>query len=296
MSDKSIGEIIASAMRSRFIETNGIRLEVHETGDPNGKPVVLLHGFPEFWYGWRKQIDALANSGYRVIIPDQRGYNRSDKPQGRFAYRLDYLAADIIGILDQLGIERTCLIGHDWGGVVAWHLAMHHPERLIKLVNLNIPHPKVMVKNLKNNPDQRRRSWYIFFFQLPKMPEFVLGKNNFENMVKILERTSRKGTFTEQDFEKYREAWAQPGALTGMINWYRSSVRMMFVKRQSPRISVPTKLIWGMRDKALSDVMAQPSIDYCDYGELAFIENASHWVQHEEPAQVNRLILDFLND
>ena len=119
MSENSIGEIIASAMRSRFIETNGIRLEVHETGDPNGKPVVLLHGFPEFWYGWRKQIDALANSGYRVIIPDQRGYNRSDKPQGRFAYRLDYLAADIIGILDQLGIERTCLIGHDWGGVVA---------------------------------------------------------------------------------------------------------------------------------------------------------------------------------
>src|SRR5512147_1596019 len=161
------------------IKTNGIQHHVVQAGPKSGIPVVLLHGFPEFWYGWRKQITALAAAGCRVIVPDQRGYNLSDKPKGVKAYGVFTLVDDIIGLIDALGYEKVNLVGHDWGAGVAWILAILHPERLHRLSIMNVPHPAVMRRFLMRDLEQIRRSWYIFLFQLPWIPETGMRRDNW---------------------------------------------------------------------------------------------------------------------
>jgi len=156
-----------SDLRERFIETNGVSLHVMESGPKDGPLVMFLHGFPEFWYAWRKQIGYFADKGYLVVTPDQRGYNLSDKPEDIAAYKIDELAKDIIGLIDAYGRDKIFLVGHDWGASVSWWVALKYPERIKKLVIMNVPHPKVMAKNLFGNPRQMQRSWYIFYFQLP---------------------------------------------------------------------------------------------------------------------------------
>jgi len=279
-----------------YIETNGIKLHVVMAGPKAGQPVLLLHGFPEFWYGWRKQIPALAKAGYRVIVPDQRGYNLSDKPKGIKAYSLDKLAADILGLIDALGYDKVNLIGHDWGAVVAWAVAIWHPERLHKLGILNVPHPAVMVNYLRRgDPEQLRHSWYIFAFQVPWLPEYYLRKNDWRNSDRILRGSSKRRSFTRGDVPEYKKAWSQPGAMTAMLNWYRAAVRYLPKLLKDGRVKVPTQIIWGMRDVALSHRMARPSIDYCDEGSLVLFEEATHWVQHDEAEAVNQLLLQFLS-
>ena len=277
-----------------MIESNGIKLHIVQKGDSESPLVLLLHGFPEFWYGWRQQIDFLAGMGFRVVVPDQRGYNLSDKPKGIDAYRIDNLTLDIIGLIDALKYKKATIIGHDWGGMIAWQLAIKYPERLEKLIILNIPHPKVMKKTLLKSWRQKRKSWYIFFFQIPWFPEFILSRINFALLRKVLIKSSRRGTFSETDLKQYQEAWSKKNALRSMINWYRAAFRTMFEKSVKSYIDIPTLLIWGMKDFALISDMAQPSIDLCRKGRLVFIEEASHWVQHEEPDRVNLLIKDFL--
>ena len=278
-----------------YIETNGIKLHVVMAGPKAGQPVLLLHGFPEFWYGWRKQIPALAKAGYRVIVPDQRGYNLSDKPKGIKAYSLDKLADDILGLIDALGYYKVHLIGHDWGAVVAWAVAIWHPERLNKLGILNVPHPAVMVNYLRRgDPEQLRRSWYIFAFQVPWLPEYYLRKNDWRNGDRILRGSSKRRSFTREDVAEYKKAWSQPGAMTAMLNWYRAAVRYLPKLLKDGRVKVPTQMIWGMKDVALSHRMARPSIDYCDEGSLVLFEEATHWVQHDEAEAVNQLLIEFL--
>ena len=278
----------------KMIETNGIKLHIVQKGDSESPLVLLLHGFPEFWYGWRQQIDFLAGMGFRVVVPDQRGYNLSDKPKGIDAYRIDNLTLDIIGLIDALKYKKATIIGHDWGGMIAWQLAIKYPERLEKLIILNIPHPKVMKKTLLKSWRQKRKSWYIFFFQIPWFPEFILSRINSALLRKVLIKSSRRGTFSETDLKQYQEAWSKKNALRSMINWYRAAFRTMFEKSVKSYIDIPTLLIWGMKDFALISDMAQPSIDLCRKGRLVFIKEASHWVQHEEPDRVNLLIKDFL--
>lgn len=256
----------------------------------------MLHGFPEFSYGWRKQIPYLASAGYRVWAPDQRGYNISDKPEGIGAYTLDKLAADVVGLIDASGEEKAYLVGHDWGGAVAWWVAAVYPERLAKLVILNVPHGSVMHKNLRKNWAQRRKSWYFFFFQIPWLPEALARLGNWKFAIRALVKTSRPGTFSESDLEQYRRAWSQPNAYRSMINWYRAIMQKPPKGRGSKRISVPMLLIWGAQDRFLGREMVQPSIDRCDDGNLVFIEEASHWVQHEEAERVNKLIDTFLGE
>jgi pimeloyl-ACP methyl ester carboxylesterase len=282
------------------ITTNGFRLHVVMAGPPDGKAVILLHGFPEFWRGWLKQIEPLAEAGSRVIVPDQRGYNLSDKPEGISAYHIDVLAQDVVGLMDAVGREKTVVIGHDWGAAVAWHLATYHPERVEKLGILNVPHPAVMVRTLRASFKQLRKSWYMFFFQLPWLPEWLLGRNNARGMAELLRRSGKPGSFTEEDLAAYRQAWSQPGALTAMLNWYRSAVRSGFgagvgAAPEMPRIQVPTLMLWGKQDVALSYEMAQPSIDLCEQGELVFFDDATHWVQHDKAAEVNTHLLRFLH-
>jgi pimeloyl-ACP methyl ester carboxylesterase len=273
---------------------NGINLHVVMAGPKKGVPVLLLHGFPEFWYGWRAQIPALAKAGYRVIVPDQRGYNLSDKPGGASAYRVDTLVQDIVGLADALGYKQINLVGHDWGAVVAWAFALWHPERLRKLGILNVPHPAVMLRFLGRDPEQLRRSWYIFFFQLPWLPEYFLRQQDWRGAVRALRGSGKIHTFTNEDIAEYKKAWSQPGAITGMLNWYRAAVRHRPKLPGDLQVKVPTLMMWGMHDAALSYRMARPSLDYCADSKLIFFEDASHWVQHDERDLVSQYLLEFL--
>lgn len=278
-----------------FIQLNSLRLHVIEAGPSDGPPVILLHGFPEFWYGWRNQIPSLVEAGCRLLAPDQRGYNLSDKPSGLSAYRMDVLARDVIGLMDVFGFQKASLVGHDWGGAIAWVTAVLHPERVEKLAVLNAPYPPVTFHTLLRHPGQLLKSNYMYFIQLPWLPETVLSNKNWQLMIRRMERSSLPGTFQADDFERYRQAWAQPGAITGMLNWYRALFRRPFHLPLSPRLKMPVKLLWGMQDVALGSELAEASIRLCDDGQLVYFENASHWLQHEEAEAVNQHLLDFFN-
>jgi pimeloyl-ACP methyl ester carboxylesterase len=285
---------MAAKLNHQTIHTNGIRLHIVTAGPKKGRPVLLLHGFPEFWYGWRAQIPALAKAGHRVIVPDQRGYNLSDKPEGAGAYRMEALVGDVLGLADALGYEQIDLVGHDWGAAVAWAFALLHPERVRKLGILNVPHPAVMLRFLRRDPEQVRRSWYIFFFQLPWLPEHFLRRNDWRNMTRALRGSGKIHTFTNEDIAKYKQAWSQPGALTAMLHWYRAMMRHRSKLPRDPLVKAPTLMLWGMRDAALSHRMARPSLDFCQDGKLIFFEDATHWVQHDEGELVTQYLLDFL--
>jgi epoxide hydrolase 4 len=284
---------LVPGVSERFVQANGVSLHVVEAGPSDGLPVVLLHGFPELWYGWRKQIGPLAEAGFRVIVPDQRGYNTSDKPAGIDAYRVETLAADVAGLLDALGLARASIVGHDWGGVVAWWLALAHRERVLRLGILNVPHPAVMRRHLASSPRQALRSWYVFFFQLPALPEWFLAKGDFANLARAV-RWGRKGTCTDADLAVYREAWAQPGALTAMVNWYRAALRSAGRKLPRLRVEAETLLLWGARDRFLGLEMAGASAALCERGRLEVFERATHWLQHDEADAVNDRLVRFL--
>jgi pimeloyl-ACP methyl ester carboxylesterase len=276
------------------IETNNVTLNVMQAGPEDGELVILLHGFPEFWYGWRNQIQHLADLGFRVWIPDQRGYNLSDKPCGVESYRMDALVADIIGLIDAADCQKARVVAHDWGGMVGWWLALRHPERLEKLVILNAPHPHVYMKTIRSSFRQIIKSWYIGAFQLPYLPERSFGRNNWEGAINAIVNSALPDAFAAEDLDQYRLAWSQPNAITNMMNWYRAYARHRPQKPETWRVSVPLLIIWGAQDKYLNEGLAQPSIEMCDDGELVIIENATHWVQHEKPDRVNQLLEDFL--
>ena len=276
------------------VDTNGISLHTRQAGPEDGPLVVLLHGFPEFWYGWHRQIKPLADAGYRVIVPDQRGYNRSDKPDGVDSYRIETLAADVVGLLDAADRETAAVAGHDWGAAVAWWLALSYPERIESLTAVNVPHPTVMETTLRNSLSQLRKSWYMFAFQLPALPEAISTANNCRVLRRGLTNSSRPGTFSATDLERYRAAWQQPDALTAMINWYRAMGRY---RPQPPRqqVSVPTLVMWGRQDEFLASTMADESLDYCDDAELVSFPSATHWVLHEEPEETTDALLAHLD-
>lgn len=275
-----------------FSQNANIRLHAVAAGPKDGPVVVLLHGFPEFWYGWRKQIEPLAAAGFRVIVPDQRGYNLSSKPSGVASYALTELVSDVIAIADQLGQNKIFLAGHDWGAAVAWSTAILHPHRIAKLVVLNVPHPSVMRKFLSTRIGQLFRSWYMFFFQLPWLPETLFSVDDYQIGVRALLRSSRAGTFSLEDLAQYRMAWSQPGALTAMINWYRALFRYR-TKFPDRTAHIPTRILWGERDAFLMLEMAKESLRYCTDAELYTFADATHWLQHEEPARVSELLIDF---
>ncbi|HYL84471.1 MAG TPA: alpha/beta hydrolase [Candidatus Angelobacter sp.] len=279
-------------MDSLYFENSTVRLHAVTAGPNNGPVVVLLHGFPEFWHGWHRQIEPLARAGFRVIVPDQRGYNLSSKPSGIARYAVPKLVSDVIAIADQLGQEKIFLAGHDWGAAVAWSTALLHPDRIAKLAILNVPHPSVMRRFVSTRFQQTRRSWYMFFFQLPWLPEAFFSAFRFRMGTRALAKSSRPGTFSPDDLEQYRAAWSQPGALTSMIHWYRAAFRHR-VKFPDRTVRVPTRILWGERDAFLLAEMARESLKYCTNGELVTFPGASHWLQHEEAAKVSQILIDF---
>jgi pimeloyl-ACP methyl ester carboxylesterase len=281
-----------------YRDTLGPRPRLHYVAAGAGPPVLLLHGFPDFWYGWHQQLAPLAAAGYRVVAPDQRGYNRSDKPRAVRAYRLDALAEDVLRLAEAVAPgQPVALVGHDWGAIVAWWIALHHPERLSRLVVLSAPHPAVLPALLCSDPlralGQLRRSWYIAAFQLPALPEWVLGRHDYAGLAWILRATSQADVFSPEDLGRYRAAWAAPGALAGMVHWYRALLRHP-VRPRHTRVRVPALIVWGERDSALDRALAEPSRALCDEGHLVVVAQAGHWPQIEAPAQVTRLLLDFL--
>lgn len=285
---------MAYPLEHHAVPTNGLRLHVVQCGPTDGPLVLLLHGFPEFWYSWRAQLPALAAAGYRVWAPDQRGYNLSDKPAKIEAYALPTLAADIIGLLDAAGRRQAFIIGHDWGGIVAWYLAAHYPQRVARASILNVPHPAVVARSLWRVPDQLLRSWYMLFFQVPGLPEWLLRRRNWRWGAQALRRSSRPGTFGAAEVARYKVAWAQPGAVTAMVNWYRA-LRLSAGARW-PRIGVPVQIIWGKRDAFLNARLAEISLTQCQHGRLHYFPKATHWVQLEEGEAVNALLLSFISE
>lgn len=290
--------------RTLSIPTNGIRLHIEASGPENGPLVILLHGFPEYWGSFGGQIAPLARSGYHVIAPDQRGYNLSDKPAGIDSYRVEELARDVLGIINSFGREKAVIVGHDWGGVVAWHLAIHFPERVERLCILNAPHPAAMAYALTHPlAGQLLRSVYIYFFQIPWLPEALLRFGRFAALRRAISATARPGTISKHDLRRYQDAWSPPRALTSMLNWYRAAVQGVirrgrdgYLADAAERVSVPTLILWGERDPALAPKLAQWSLDWCDQGELVRFPEATHWLQHDEAVRVAARLLDFIGD
>lgn len=270
----------------------GVRLHYVEAGE--GPLVLLLHGFPEFWYSWRHQIGPLAEAGFHVVAPDMRGYNLSSKPAGWRSYDTPLLAGDIAGLAKSFGVERAHVVGHDWGAAVAYATAMYHPEVVERLVILNVPHMERMLAGFRTLR-QLRKSWYMFFFQIPALPEWLMARDDFSFMKRSL-RADSKAAFTDEDLERYVQAWAQPGALSGMINYYRAALR------RNPRgvlsslrpIDAQTMVIWGRRDRHLGSELAEPSRKWVPNVRMEWIPEATHWVQHDAPARVNELLIGFL--
>lgn len=279
-----------------YIKTNGITLHVAQVGPVSGPPLIMLHGFPEYWGAWRHQLPAFAQVGYRVWAPDQRGYNLSDKPPDVADYRTELLVADVLGLIEATGQPAVRIVGHDWGGIVAWNVAMRAPQRVSHLAILNAPHPRVMARHLRNDPQQRRRSSYMMFFQVPWLPEALGRSLNWRLAARALIATSGPGTFTPADIAACKRAWSQPGAFKAMLNWYRAAFTYRDGDRPEPAIEPPTTLIWGMDDVAFEAELADESLAFCRDGELHKLEGASHWVQREAPTRVNEILLKRFRD
>jgi epoxide hydrolase 4 len=282
---------MSSSFQEGYADVGDVRLHYVEAGD--GPLVLLLHGFPEFWFGWRLQIEPLAAAGFRVVAPDLRGYNLSSKPDGVAAYRADQVAADIRGLIGKLGAESALFVGHDWGGSVAWVTAMQHPEVVDRLAILDAAHPRKLNEALKT-PGQLRRSWYFFFFQPPAVTESIVRADNWRFFRRFLR--DAQPPYTSEEMSRYIDAWSQPGAANGMINYYRAAVRQ---SSKSPAaqirpIAAPTLVIWGERDRYLGPMLAEPHReDVPNLERVVRLPNASHWVHHDEHERVNQLLIDF---
>ncbi len=282
-------------LEHRELDLGTVRLHAVLAGPEAGPLVVLLHGFPEFWRGWRHQIGPLAEAGFRVLVPDQRGYNLSDKPRRVRDYSLDRLSEDAVALIAAAGRERACVAGHDWGGLVAWWAAVRFPQRIARLAILNVPHPLVFRRHLLTNPAQRRRSHYVFKFQLPWLPERKLRRDDWRIAVRNTRGTARPGAFDDAEMAAYREAWERPGAMRSMIHWYRAAIRHPPARVADPRVRVPTRILWGVQDRFLGREMVEPSLELCDEGEVEWFEEATHWLQHEEPQRVARSLAAFFS-
>ncbi|MGH9929127.1 MAG: alpha/beta fold hydrolase [Pyrinomonadaceae bacterium] len=291
---------VDSEVRHASAKVNGIRLHYAEAGSGDNL-VILLHGFPEFWYSWHRQLQALSEV-FHVVAPDMRGYNLSDKPSRVEDYKIDKLVADVLGLIDHFGAKQAAVVGHDWGAGVAWAVAQKYPERVSKLAVLQVPIAAAWRANMTLK--QLLRSWYMFFFQIPRLPEWLIRQHDFQAIERTFtEKVGRKNSFTGEDVERYKEAARQPGALTGAINYYRANVfdRLFARKRESDasnssgRVRVPTLFIYGEQDFAILPATVRGLDKYVDahYREVR-IPDSGHWVQNEAPEEVNTALLEFL--
>ncbi len=276
-----------------FVETAGLTFEVAMAGE--GEHLALcLHGFPELNYSWRHQIPELVAKGYRVWAPNLRGYGATDRPGDVRDYALDRLTQDIADLIDASGAKTVTLIAHDWGGVIAWVFAIQKLRPLARLIVMNLPHPKVFQREAKKWR-QIKRSWYIYFFQLPRLPEKLLGRKNGTAIGRLFERTSsRPERFGPEVQRVYNEASARPGALTAMVNYYRALRHSTPDALGDGRVDIPTLMIWGEDDIALNIHCTQGTEKWVSDLTLKRLPGVSHWVQQDAPEQVNAILNEWL--
>lgn len=279
---------------------NGLEFHYVTMGPGDGELVLLLHGFPEFWYTWKGQIPVLAAAGFRVIAPDMRGANRSAKPRGISAYAPGKLASDVAGLIDHFGRSSAHVVGHDFGGLVAWHLAAKRPDVVNRLGVLNAPNLSVYDRHLRTTVTQFSKAWYVFFFQIPRLPEYVLSYDDYAGIRAIFGGAAGSGCFTDADIERFEEAAARDRALQSMVSWYRAMGRW-YLDRHIHRegfsdltVSVPTLLCWGEQDPALSVNVVEDHHDVVEDLQIKRYPDATHWVQFDARDRMNDELLEFL--
>ena len=284
-----------SGIAIRWVEANRLTFEVAETGEGD-RLALCLHGFPELHYSWRHQMPALAEMGYRVWAPNMRGYGGTDRPEGKIAYRLENLAADVAALIDASGAREVTLIAHDWGAIVAWYFAIKRLRPLKALVILNVPHPLCGRREMKTWR-QLRKSWYIFFFQLPRLGERMLGRDNAAPIGRIFRDSAvNKDLFTREDVQPYRKAANRPGALTAMLNYYRALLQIPDIRQIGDgRVDVPTLILWGEQDVAIDIHVLDGTEDYVPDLTIKRFPHASHWVQQDIPAEINAALAQWLS-
>ncbi|MFN2433468.1 MAG: alpha/beta fold hydrolase [Gemmatimonadota bacterium] len=254
--------------------------------------VVLLHGFPECWFSWRHQLVALGEQ-FHVVAPDLRGYNLSERPIGRAAYRLEALARDILGLMEHFGSVRAAVVGHDWGAVLAWHLALRHPARVSRVAALQVPPPTVWRRNFHWR--QAARSAYLLAFQVPGVAERLLAARDYALLRRMLRRSSPRGTFSAGDLGVYASAWRRPGALTAGLSYYRANLSSLARPASDARVRVPSLFLYGERDPWIlpATVRGTAATIAAPYTEVRF-PRAGHWLQLEEPGPVTAALREFL--
>lgn len=282
--------VLEETWQHAYIMSNGIQLHYVTQGE--GPLMLMLHGFPEFWYSWRHQIPEFAKD-YKVVALDLRGYNDSDKPKQQSAYTMSEFIKDVEGVIKGLGYDQCVLVGHDWGGAIAWCFAYAHPEMVERLIVLNIPHPAKFAEGLRT-PQQLMRSWYAFFFQLPVLPELAIQWSDYLTIESAFKGMAvDKSAFTQDDIEAYKNAAAKRGALTAMINYYRNSFTNLG-QGDWRLLEVPTLMIWGEEDTALGKELTYGTEEYVRNFQIRYIPNCSHWVQQERPELVSQYMREFL--
>jgi len=277
---------VSESLPGTRIETNGLTFHVVDEGPRDGRPVLLLHGFPDSSWMWREQIPALTGAGYRVIAPDLRGFGQSDKPQEVEAYRMETLVRDVAGILGELGVKETNVVGHDWGAALSWSIAAYLPGTVTRLVVLAVGHPKAFFRALTRT-SQGARSWYMLFFQIPRFSEAVISRNDFAAFRRLMRGVP--------DLDRYVEELSRPGALTTALNWYRANAKPWQRPQQDiPNVTAPTLGMWGSSDFALTERQMMDSGEFVD-GPFRYERlEAGHWMMLQRPDEVNELLLEFL--
>jgi pimeloyl-ACP methyl ester carboxylesterase len=279
------------ALRYQTVSANGIDFNVAMAGSAD-RLALCLHGFPESSFSWRHQMPLLAQLGYRVWAPDLRGYGGSSRPIGVNAYSLEHLEADVAALIEAAGAKDVLLIGHDWGALIAWHYAMFGRLPISRLIIMNVPHPALAEKGLRTLR-QLAKSWYIFFFQLPWIPEWMLARNHCAAIGRAFRGMAvDKTRFPDEVLRVYQNAAAEPGALTAMLNYYRALIRFPSRTRHrgAPRIETPTLMLWGEVDTALGKELSFGTDEYVSNLTLRYLPSVSHWVQQEAPETVNGMM------
>ncbi|RCJ17900.1 epoxide hydrolase [Nostoc sp. ATCC 43529] len=283
--------VIEASWQHQYIIINGVKLHYVTQGE--GPLMLMLHGFPECWYSWRHQIPQFAQD-FKVVALDLRGYNDSDKPTEKSAYIMDEFIKDVEGVIKGLGYEKCVLVGHDWGGAIAWNFAYDHPEMIERLIILNLPHPAKFAEGLRT-PQQLLRSYYMFIFQLPWIPELILQSSDYQVIETAFKGTAfNKNAFTEADINVYKDAAAKRGALTAMLNYYRNIFQQRILNANQGILKVPTLMIWGENDTALGKELTYGTTAYVRDFQIKYIPNCGHWVQQEQPELVNQYMAEFL--
>lgn len=279
-----------------YLHVNGVRFHVARAGRGE-KLLLLLHGFPEFWWSWRHQIEAFADR-YTVVVPDLRGYNETEKPS--WGYELDVLVHDVAELIRALGFRRAYVAGHDWGGMIAWSLAIARPHLVERFIALNMPHPARFFEELRRNPLQQRRSWYIAFFQVPWLAEAALRARHGVAITRAFRATAiDRQVFDEQTIRCYQQAIARPGALTAALNYYRSMVQVGtrgLFRGTGMRVVAPTLLIWGEQDITFAPEVVRETGRFVPDLRIRYLPHASHWVQQVAPDEVNAAMAEFLEE